>query len=98
MNELLYQYNNSELPIIERIADYHIRFEHIHPFEDGNGRTGRVIINHELIRNNEIPIVIPEERRIEYFNYLQNYDTKGLTKMIKELQQIEENKINEYED
>ena len=97
MNELLYQYNNSELPIIERIADYHIRFEHIHPFEDGNGITGRVIINHELIRNNEIPIVIPEERRIEYFNYLQNYDTKGLTKMIKELQQIEENKINEYE-
>ena len=97
MSELLYQYNTSELPLIERIANFHIQFEHIHPFEDGNGRTGRVLINHQLISNNEIPIVIPEERRIEYFNYLQNYDVDGLSRMIKELQDIELNKIKEYE-
>ena len=80
MNELLYQYKNNDLDVLENIADFHIRFEHIHPFNDGNGRTGRVLINHELISNNEIPIVIPEERRIEYFNYLQNYDVEGLKK------------------
>lgn len=96
MNELLYQYKSSDLDIIDRIANFHIQFEHIHPFEDGNGRTGRILINHQLISNNEIPIVIPEDRRIEYFNYLQNYDVDGLSKMIKELQSIEMNKIKEY--
>ena len=70
MNELLYQYNNSDLDIVDRIANFHIQFEHIHLFEDGYGRTGRILINHQLISNNEIPVVIPEERRIEYFNYL----------------------------
>lgn len=66
-------------------------------FADGNGRTGRVLLNHQLISNNEIPIVIPVERRIEYFNYLQNYDVDGFCNMIKELQEIEKNKIKEYE-
>ena len=97
MSELIYQYNNSSLDSIEKIASFHIQFEHIHPFEDGNGRTGRVLINHQLLMNNEIPIVIPEERRTEYFDYLQNYDVDGFAKMIKELQQEELKKMKEYE-
>ena len=97
MSELLYQYNTSELLLIKRIVNFHIQFEHIHPFEDGNGRTGRVLINHQLISNNEISIVIPEERRIEYFNYLENYDADGLSFMISELQDIELNNMKEYE-
>ena len=96
MSELLYQFNNSDIDIIERIANFHIIFEHIHPFVDGNGRTGRVLINHMLICNNEVPIVIPENRRIEYFEYLQNYDVEGFKKMICELQEIEKNKMIEY--
>lgn len=96
MMEQLYLYNHSTLPLLERIADFHIQFEHIHPFEDGNGRTGRLLINHELIRNNELPIVIPDNKRAEYFEYLQNYDVKGLANMIKELQMIEKEKINSY--
>ena len=96
MSELLYNYENSDLPLIENIANFHINFEHIHPFEDGNGRTGRVLINHELISSGEIPIVIPEERRIEYFEYLANYDIDGLANMIRELQQVEISKMKEY--
>lgn len=97
MSELLYNYENSDLPLIENIANFHINFEHVHPFEDGNGRTGRVLINHELISSGEIPIVIPEERRTEYFEYLANYDRDGLAHMIRELQQVELNKMKEYE-
>ena len=96
MNELIYQYRNNDISLVEKIANYHIQFEHLHPFEDGNGRTGRLLINHELIRNGEIPIVIPEERRVEYFDYLQNYDVLGFSKMILELQEKEKEKLKEY--
>lgn len=84
------------MPLLERIADFHIQFEHIHPFEDGNGRTGRLLINHELIRNNEIPIVTLIIKEAEYFEYLQNYDVKGLAHMIEELQKVEKEKMNLY--
>lgn len=94
--EKLYLYHNDDRSLIERIADFHIQFEHIHPFEDGNGRTGRLLINHELIRNGEMPIVIPEKMRTIYFEYLANYDVKGLAKMITELQKVEKEKMNEY--
>ncbi|MDY4869387.1 MAG: Fic family protein [Faecalicoccus sp.] len=96
MQELLYLYRTDQRPLLERIADFHIQFEHIHPFEDGNGRTGRVLINHELIRNNETPIVIPQMRRTEYFEYLSNYDTDSMVRFFKELQEVEEQKIEQY--
>ena len=96
MSELLYQYEHSDLPILERVASFHINFEHIHPFEDGNGRTGRVLINHQLLMTGEIPVVIPEERRTEYFNYLQTYDVQGFAEMLKDLQNKELLKMKEY--
>lgn len=96
MQEQLYFYRNSTLPLLMRIAEFHIQFEHIHPFEDGNGRTGRLLINHELIRNNETPIVIPDTRRAEYFEYLANYNISGFANMINELQDLEQEKMNSY--
>ena len=96
MSEIIYQYENSDLSLLEKVANFHIQFEHLHPFEDGNGRTGRVLINHQLLMNDGIPIVIPEERRTEYFGYLQNYDVSGFVKMIKELQEVELSKMKEY--
>ena len=97
INEIIYEYNNSELNVIEKIAKFHIDFEHVHPFEDGNGRTGRVLLNHQLIMNNEIPIVIPEERRIEYFEILEKYDIDKLSNFIRELQLKEKEKMQEYD-
>ena len=92
--EKLYLYHNDDRSLIERIADFHIQFVHIQPIE--NGRTGRLLINHELIRNGEMPVVIPEKMKTKYFEYLANYDVKGFANMIIELQKVEKEKMNEY--
>lgn len=52
--------------ILLREAKFHIEFERIHPFEDGNGRTGRIILNKNLIDNGFAPIIIPKEIREQY--------------------------------
>ena len=58
MNYFIYNYSHDDQDIFLRIARYHIEFEKIHPFEDGNGRTGRLLINYELLKNNFAPVVI----------------------------------------
>lgn len=50
------------------------------------GRTGRLLINFELIKQGQAPVIIPDERRVEYFNFIAEYDTDGLTNMPAELQ------------
>lgn len=94
MNYFVYNYNNSTEEIFEKIAKYHIEFEKIHPFEDGNGRTGRLLINYELIKNNISPIVIPKEDRTKYFDFLQNQDIIGLANWFKELSLNENERIH----
>ena len=78
MNYFVYNYNNDEQDIFTKIAKYHIEFEKIHPFEDGNGRTGRLLINYELLKNDLPPIVISKEDRVKYFEFLRNNDYIGL--------------------
>lgn len=90
--------NNEQIPLLEKVAHFHIMFEHIHPFEDGNGRTGRLLINFELIKQGQAPVIIPDERRVEYFNYITEYDTEGLTKMLAELQLQELKRIDDFID
>ncbi|MEG0330590.1 MAG: Fic family protein [Longicatena sp.] len=90
--------NNEQIPILEKAAHFHIMFEHIHPFEDGNGRTGRLLINFELIKQGQAPVIIPDERRVEYFNFIAEYDTEGLTKMLAELQMQEFKRMEDFID
>lgn len=64
-------------------AYFHVKFENIHPFADGNGRTGRLTMNYFLLMHNHPPIVIHEENRREYFDALEAWDTaQELTPMI----------------
>lgn len=93
MNYYIYNYNHDEQNIFEKIAKYHIEFEKIHPFEDGNGRTGRLLINYELLKNNLPPIVIGKEDRVKYFEFLRNSDYVGLAKWIDELSKNEEERM-----
>lgn len=91
----IYNYNHDEQDIFAKIARYHIEFERIHHFEDGNSRTGRLIINYELPRNNLPPVVITKEDRVNYFEFLRNNDGTGLAEWLKELSTNEEKKNEE---
>lgn len=90
MQYFIYNYNNTTYSdIYEKIAINHIEFERIHPFEDGNGRTGRLLIFKEMINNNIFPAVITKENRSEYLSYFDKQDAKSLANLIKESSRLE---------
>lgn len=96
MNYFIYNYNHDEQEIFEKIARYHIEFEKIHPFEDGNGRTGRLLLNYELLKNNLPPVVIAKEDRVKYFEFLRNNDSVGLAEWLKDLSDIEKERMEKF--
>lgn len=98
MNYFVYNYNNDEQDIFTKIAKYHIEFEKIHPFEDGNGRTGRLLLNYELLKNNLSPVVIAKEDRVKYFEFIKNNDITGFAQCLKDLSNAEEERMKIFKD
>ena len=76
MEQLLEKYRNSTEHIIPKLARFHIKFEGIHPFIDGNGRTGRLLVNLELMKAEYPPIDIKFTDRIAYYNAFDEYHGK----------------------
>lgn len=75
MEELLEEIQNVEAKDVLTAAAYlHAKFENIHPFADGNGRTGRLLMNYFLLINNHPPIIIHEESRKDYYSALEKFD------------------------
>lgn len=76
MEQLLQNYADSTEHIVTRLARFHIKFEGIHPFIDGNGRTGRLLVNLELMKAGFPPIDIKFTDRIAYYNAFDEYHVK----------------------
>lgn len=70
---LLKEYNSKKQPSFEDIIDFHQRFESIHPFQDGNGRVGRLIMFRECLRNGYVPFIISDELKMFYYNGFRNW-------------------------
>ncbi|MCQ2226172.1 MAG: Fic family protein [Paludibacteraceae bacterium] len=75
MNELEDWYNKQTIQNIQTLAEYHWRFENIHPFQDGNGRVGRLILFRECLRNNILPFVIDDNHKLYYYRGLKEFKT-----------------------
>jgi len=79
LQELLDEINTySGLEVLKAAAYFHLRFEHIHPFADGNGRVGRTLLNYYLLIHAEPPVIIHEENRKSYYAALEDYDANEL--------------------
>ncbi|WP_317856000.1 Fic family protein [Chakrabartyella piscis] len=98
MMYFVYNYNNTSYQdIFEKIATNHIAYERIHPFSDGNGRTGRLIMWYELLKNDFAPAIITKDNKLEYINYIANSDVTGLANMLRELSENEVERIKIFD-
>lgn len=70
---LLEYSSNHTAHFLEKIAKFHLEFEHIHPFIDGNGRIGRVLINYQLARLGFPPIIIRDKEKAVYYSSFKDY-------------------------
>lgn len=73
IKELLNWYNELKKIEIEDIIEFHVRFERIHPFGDGNGRVGRIIMFKECLKNNIMPFIVLDEDKPYYMRGLKEY-------------------------
>ena len=92
MNKLLNWYRKIKEITLEDIIEFHVRFERIHPFGDGNGRVGRIIMFKECLKNNIIPFIILDKDKPYYMRGLKEYknDKMYLIDTIKNEQDIYE--------
>ena len=97
-NNLSYRLENAKTneEKVEIIMEQHIKFEKIHPFIDGNGRTGRLLIIHSCLKEDLEPIIIPKEEKGKYINLLASENLKELTKWALQLQEKERDRIEKF--
>ena len=76
MKKLLTTYNSIENKSFEQILEFHKHFESIHPFQDGNGRVGRLLMFKECLANNVVPFIIDEEHKLFYYRGLKEWENE----------------------
>ncbi|MDE7478245.1 MAG: Fic family protein, partial [Lachnospiraceae bacterium] len=82
---------------VELAAWTHAEFVRIHPFVDGNGRTSRLIMNYQLMIHGFLPISIAKEKRLEYYNALEEYAVNGdLGQLLELIAILEEEQLDMY--
>lgn len=90
-------YKKNELNAVELAAWTHAEFVRIQPFEDGNGRTNRMMMNYQLMAHGLLPVSIAKEDRLEYFEALEAYAVKGDMEPFAEMiAALEEQRLDEY--
>ena len=73
MKKLIEYYNKNSRKTLEDIIEFHWKFESIHPFQDGNGRVGRLIMFKECLRNNIVPFIIEDNLKMFYYRGLKEW-------------------------
>ncbi len=74
IDKLLQKYTSKEIVTLEDIIDFHYKFECIHPFGDGNGRVGRIIMFKECLKNNIMPFIVLDDDKPYYIRGLKEYE------------------------
>ena len=76
MKKLVDTYNQKDKHTFEEILEFHVKFERTHPFQDGNGRVGRLIALKECLKNNIVPFIILDKYKMFYYNGLKEWNSQ----------------------
>ena len=97
MEQLIFEFGKSKLHAIENVALFHLKFEGIHPFIDGNGRTGRLLLNFTLMQNGYPPINVKFADRRRYYQCFDAYYRDGTSEpMVKMVAEYIDEKLKQY--
>ncbi len=92
----LLEWHHAQKVTLNTLAQFHIQYEKIHPFQDGNGRTGRVLIFREALKHDIVPPIILDSMRVQYLTCLNKNDVDGMEELFKQSQEIYEKELNYF--